>query len=147
MLFPAAVAVLCSTQFAVASLPGMKHLAKLDHVGRIKLGDSIDSLSVISRERHQTHFGKHGHFSLYMFTPSLPQKCMNLQCGTFAIKVLSRGGVVLGGAADEYTKDLGVNPDHSLLLVTDAKDHVTAIYQDVSAENLDEALEPIRSNQ
>jgi hypothetical protein len=135
------------TQIASASLPGTKHIAKLDHIGRIKLGDSIDSLPAISHEKRQAHFGKHTHFSFYIFTHELPQKCMNLQCGRFASKVLSRGGVLLGGAAGEYAKDLGVDSANSFLLVTDAKDRVTAIYQDVSAENFDEALEPIQSTE
>ena len=75
-----------------------------------------------------------------MFAPNMPQKCMNLQCGTFATKILRRGGVLLGGAASEYSKDIGVGEASPLLLVTDEQDHVTAIYRDISRENLDEAL-------
>lgn len=136
LMFAAAFAI----QSAFASLPNTKHVVKLDQIGRIKLGDSIDSLPGISFEKHHARFGKRAHFSFYMFEPSMPQKCMNLQCGTFATKILRRGGVLLGGAASEYSKDIGVGETAALLLVTDEQDHVTAIYRDVSRENLDEAL-------
>jgi hypothetical protein len=125
-----------------ASLPNIKHVVKLDQIGHLKLGDSIDSLPAISSEKHHARFGKRAHFSFYMFTPNLPPKCMNLQCGPFATKVLRRGGVLLGGAASVYAQDLGTtNSDaSSLLLVTDEQDHVTAIYRDISRENFDEVL-------
>ena len=133
-------ATLVVGQSTWGSLPETKHVVKLDRIGNIKIGDSIESLPGISLEKHHAHFGRRAHFSFYMFTPNLPQKCMNLQCGRFASKVLRRGGVLLGGAASQYSKDIGVGEASSLLLVTDEQDHVTAIYRDISRENFDEAL-------
>ncbi len=131
---------------AFASLPPSK-LSRLDHFGKIKLGDSIIDFPSIRQDRAFFRAQKHSaHFFMYLFKSGMPQHCYNLQCGRFATRVLAKGGVILGGADSSYLSDVGFEPkykEESVLFVTNPSDHITAIYKNVSEEDFGTLLENI----
>jgi len=138
---------------AFASLPPTSSLIKLESFKQVKVGDSINTLSHLSNER--TRWGsprRVAQFYLYLLRSDLPSRCLNMQCGRFARKVLAKNGFLIGGADLELAKDVGLdyvsdNADHqqSLLIVTDSSGKVTQLYQNVTIQNLDEVLTQISS--
>jgi hypothetical protein len=138
---------------AFASLPPTSSLIKLESFKQVKVGDSITTLSHLANER--TRWGsprRVAQFYFYLLRSDLPSRCLNMQCGKFARKILAKNGFLIGGADLELAKDVGLeyvsdNADHqqSLLIVTDSAGIVTQLYQNVSAQNLDEVLTQISS--
>lgn len=130
---------------ALASIPPTHSIA-VRHFGRVTVGDQIDGLPWIARERAEIHSLHHrAHFFAYIYRADLPGRCVNLQCGTIARQVLSHGGFLIGGADEELSHEIGwdseANPPESLLVISDRSGRVTGIYKSVSASNLHDILE------
>jgi hypothetical protein len=138
-----AFAGVLGAQAVQASLPPPSKCARLDQYHRIHVGDSIASLPEIARERTTLKGVRKAHFYFYLLNTSLPRKCMNLQCGTFARQILAQGGMLMGGAHEAYAKEVGMEPNASVLLVTDPGGKVTAIYRDVSSGDVSEILKVV----
>lgn len=129
-----------------ASLPPSTSLVKIESFKRVKVGDSIEHLSRLAAER--TRWGKPekvAQFYFYLLRSDLPSRCLNMQCGKFARKILARNGFLVGGADLELAKEVGLGEEQSLLIVTDSGGKVTHLYQNVNAENLDEVLTQVSS--
>jgi hypothetical protein len=134
---------------AFASLPPTTSLIKLESYKQVKVGDSINALSHLASER--TRWGnprRVAQFYFYLLRSDLPSRCLNMQCGRFARKILAKNGFLVGGADLELAKEVGleyVSDQQSLLIVTDSAGKVTQLYQNVTSQNLDEVLTQISS--
>ena len=127
-----------------AAIHPARILLKVDHLARIQLGNSIDALPSISRERTQFKVRQSlARFHLYYFNASLPERCMNLQCGTFAIQILAHGGFLMGGADTKYLSDIEGASREPVLLVTDRRDRVEAIYSGLTQAEFRFALRSV----
>jgi hypothetical protein len=139
-----------------ASVPPASKVIRVESFNRLKVGDSIQSLSLLARER--TRWGTTKHVAqnyFYLLRGDLPSRCLNLQCGGFARKIMMRNGFLIGGADLELAKEVGLdfvssntNQAQSLLIVTDASGIVTHLYENVTKGSMDEVLQEVdrRSN-
>jgi hypothetical protein len=136
----------CMVSGAQANLPPTSGLVKIASYKQVKVGDSIESLTHLSGER--TRWGsphRVAQFYFYLLRSDLPSRCLNMQCGKFARKIMAKNGFLIGGADLELAKEVGLDQEQSLLIVTDAAGKVTQLYQNVSAQNLDEVLTQVSS--
>jgi hypothetical protein len=118
-----------------ANIPPMSKMHRLNHLGHIQVGDSIDNLPSVSAQKKQFQLKKLSpRFHVYLFSPGLPANCMNLQCGAFARQVISKGGFLVGAA----------NNRTPVVLVTDRADKVIAIYEDATTADLGMILAAVK---
>jgi hypothetical protein len=130
----------CLVLSAYASVPPTSALLEVESYKQVKVGDSIENLTHLSGERTRWGHPKNVAQYFYLLRSDLPSRCLNMQCGHFARKILEKNGFLIGGADLELAKDVGLDQEQSLLIVTDATGKVTHLYQNVSEQNLDEVL-------
>jgi hypothetical protein len=132
--------------------PATKYI-QVETFNQLRVGDSIRSLTEISHER--TRWGvarRTAHFYFYLLSNDLPTRCLNLQCGRFAMRILTRNGFLVGGADREFAKEVGLeygtSPESSpsLLIVTDSRGKVTALYENVTPASLGEIADALLSD-
>lgn len=124
-----------------ASIPQHAGAVKINQIGRLHLGDSIDAIPSIAKEKSELHHqSPRARFHVYWLDPALPARCLNLQCGTFATRILSHGGFLMGGHDETYRHEAGIDGPAAVLLVTDRADRVRAIYRGVAAADLETIL-------
>jgi hypothetical protein len=139
------VSLLFVTQ-AQANLPPSSQSETLEHFGKMKVGDSISRFPVLSEETgHFREIGRTAKLYFYLFKADLPNRCVNLQCGTFARQIIKHGDLLIGGADKAFEQEVGLteNPSRpeSLLVVSDNAGKIVGIYRDISRKNIAEILE------
>jgi hypothetical protein len=145
------VLFLCVSVFG--SVPPVSKVIRVENFNQLKVGDSIQSLHLLARERTRWGTTKHvAHNYFYLLRSDLPSRCLNLQCGGFARKIMMKDGFLVGGADLELAKEVGLdfvssetNQAQSLLIVTDASGIVTHLYENVGKGSLDEILQEVDS--
>jgi hypothetical protein len=116
-----------------ASLPP-HHVAEL---GNLKLHDSVESIPALRQEFAKFRRScRHARFLAYYFDSKLPARCMNLECGPFAHRIMAEGGRLLGGADPELAREVGFAEGQPVLVLSDLEGRVTAIYRDVARQEL-----------
>jgi hypothetical protein len=138
--------VLVSSVFA--SVPPTSQVIAIKSFNQLKVGDSIESLSLLAQERTKWGTSKHvARNYFYLLRSDLPPRCLNLQCGRFARKIMMRDGFLVGGADLKLAKEVGLdfvstsaNQAQSLLIVTDSSGIVTHLYENITKGSLDEIL-------
>ncbi|MGZ3687593.1 MAG: hypothetical protein ACXVBW_04800, partial [Bdellovibrionota bacterium] len=125
------------SQAAQGSIPETSKIVRLEKFGQLRVGESIEKFPSLSRARYGLVSAR---FYFYLFHPSLPQTCLNLECGLIARPILQRGGMLIGGANESFVKELGESSDDPVLLVTDSNGKVTAIYRHLHKHDLHQIL-------
>jgi hypothetical protein len=132
---------------ASASVPSGSRALKLDELGKLKVGDSMERFPEIAKERARCRDSERAGAAqyVYYFSDALPKRCMNLECGPFAHRILSQGGRVVGGADPAFAEELGITGQHgSLLVVSDRDGKVRAIFRDVGRREIAAAVASLR---
>jgi hypothetical protein len=138
------VSLLFVTQ-AQANLPPSSQSATLEQFGKIKVGDSITRFPVLAEETgHFREIGRTAKLYFYLFKADLPNRCVNLQCGTFARQIIKHGDLLIGGADKAFEQEVGLTEStrpESLLVVSNNAGKVVGIYRDISRKSIAEILE------
>jgi hypothetical protein len=128
---------------STASVPPTSNVVQVESFAQLKVGDSIDSRAA-GAPRHAARF------YFYLLRSDLPSRCLNLQCGRFARKIMMRNGFLIGGGDQELAKEVGLDissgdSDRALLIVTDRSGKVTHLFKNVASGSLDAVLDQISS--
>jgi hypothetical protein len=136
---------------ADSSVPPPSKVIQVESFNQLKVGDSIERLSQLSRERSRWGTPRHvAQFYFYLLRSDLPSRCLNLQCGRFARKIMMNDGFLVGGADLQLAKEVGLdfvsattNQRQSLLIVTNASGKVTHLFENVTPGSLDEIIRQV----
>ncbi len=130
-------------------LLGCKGISRHDEFRSLKIGEPVPSFTGTSRTGKEIRPDfPAGKFFIHFIDDQMGLPCLDLECGKEAEAVVKKGGHLHGGGDGKLAKLFGVklvssSPwkfDTSLMVVTDEKGQILAIYENAGLKDMDEIL-------
>ncbi len=126
-------------------LLGCKNISRHDEFRSLKIGEPVPGFTGTSRTGKEIRANfPAGKFFIHFIDDQMGLPCLDLECGKEAESVIKKGGHLHGAGDGKLAKLFGVklvssSPwkfDTSLMVVTDEKGRITAIYENAGLKDI-----------